>query len=181
MRRGIGILIFFLLVLAIGAGANWYLQRAPAAPMASTTTSATSSDATIVQPSTTEYDSPTYHFKLLYPSDFTVNEYDEDDGSHTTTFEGASPGDGFQISVRPYTSSYITPERFKTDDPSGVMLQAQDIAIDGAPAKIFFGKNNQMGETREVWFIHGGFLYEVTTYKALDSWLGDIMITWKFI
>ena len=37
------------------------------------------------------------------------------------------------------------------------------------------------GASREVWFVHKGFLYEVTTYKALDSWLASIMLTWKFI
>ena len=38
-----------------------------------------------------------------------------------------------------------------------------------------------MGDTREVWFIHGGFLYEVVTYKELDDWFAGIMRTWKFI
>ena len=39
----------------------------------------------------------------------------------------------------------------------------------------------KIGHTREVWFIHNGFLYEVTTYKEIDEWLGSIMQTWKFI
>ena len=42
------------------------------------------------------------------------------------------------------------------------------------------GERLRMGDTREVWFIHGGFLYEVTTYKQLDSWLAPIMQTWQF-
>jgi hypothetical protein len=37
-----------------------------------------------------------------------------------------------------------------------------------------------MGDTREVWFIKGGFLYEVTTYKQLDTWLAQILQTWQF-
>ena len=44
-----------------------------------------------------------------------------------------------------------------------------------------FGKKTSAGDWREVWFIRRGFLYEVTTYKELDSWLADIMRTWKFI
>jgi hypothetical protein len=48
-----------------------------------------------------------------------------------------------------------------------------------APA-MFYGNNSIMGDTREIWFIHGGFLYEVTTYKQLDSWLAPIMQTWQF-
>jgi hypothetical protein len=46
---------------------------------------------------------------------------------------------------------------------------------------MFYGNNAIMGDTREVWFIHSGLLYEVTTYKQLDSWLGQIMQTWTFI
>jgi hypothetical protein len=45
---------------------------------------------------------------------------------------------------------------------------------------MFFGSNSVMGDTREIWFTHGGFLYEVTTYKELDSWLAPIMQTWQF-
>ena len=29
--------------------------------------------------------------------------------------------------------------------------------------------------------LNGGYLYEVTTYKPLDTWLADIMKTWQFL
>ena len=61
------------------------------------------------------------------------------------------------------------------------MIDAKETMIDGVPAKSFFGYNDAMGDTREVWLIHGGFLYEVTTYKSLDDWLTLILQTWKFI
>jgi hypothetical protein len=32
-----------------------------------------------------------------------------------------------------------------------------------------------------VWFIKGGFLYEITTYKEFDAWLAQIMQSWQFI
>jgi hypothetical protein len=48
------------------------------------------------------------------------------------------------------------------------------------PATAFYGSNSAMGDTREIWFIRGGFLYEVTTYKELDTWLATIMLTWQF-
>jgi hypothetical protein len=38
-----------------------------------------------------------------------------------------------------------------------------------------------MGDAREVWFIKSGYLFEVTTYKPLDSWLSQILQTWKFL
>jgi hypothetical protein len=38
-----------------------------------------------------------------------------------------------------------------------------------------------VGDIREVWFIRGGFIYEVATYNELDSWLAEILATWKVI
>jgi hypothetical protein len=52
--------------------------------------------------------------------------------------------------------------------------------IDGASGIAFFGFDARVGQTREIWFIHNHFLYEVTTYKELDSWLNEIMSTWRF-
>jgi len=45
---------------------------------------------------------------------------------------------------------------------------------------MFFGNNDVMGDTREVWFIHGGYLYEVTTYKPLETLLSQIIQSWTF-
>ena len=82
--------------------------------------------------------------------------------------------------VTPYADTHVTAQRFRVDEPSGVMQSPTDIVIDGTHATMFFGKNAIMGDTREVWFIHGAYLYEVTTYKELDTWLAAIMQTWKF-
>jgi hypothetical protein len=130
---------------------------------------------------TADYSDPSFKFKISYPSDLDLHIYKEDEGGRTVTFEGASPGEGFQVFIVPYIQNVITDARFKRDDPSGVMRQPQDITIDGAPAKMFFGHNDSMGDTREVWFIRGGYLYEVTTYKALDTWLAAIMQSWRFL
>jgi hypothetical protein len=37
-----------------------------------------------------------------------------------------------------------------------------------------------MGASREIWFLRGGYLYEVTAPQPLDPWLLSIMQTWKF-
>ena len=71
--------------------------------------------------------------------------------------------------------------RFRLEEPSGVMKEPKEVTVGGARGTMFYGYNPTMGDTREVWFIHGGFLYEVITYKELDTWLAGIMSTWKFI
>ena len=58
---------------------------------------------------------------------------------------------------------------------------AHDVMIDGATAASFYSTDTALGETAEIWFIHGGYLFEVTTLKPLAAWLSEIMSTWQFI
>jgi len=127
------------------------------------------------------YSDPEMHFSLTYPKGLDVHVYDEGDGSRTTTFEGPSPGEGFQVFVQPYGKDTVTEEQFKKDEPSGVRKDAQNVSVQGAPATIFTGHNDMMGDTREAWMIRGGYLYEIVTYKALDSWLQEVLASWRFI
>lgn len=125
------------------------------------------------------YRNPRFHFRLDYPESLTAKD-SIDGGALTVVFEDAE-GRGFQIYALPYVEETISDKRFKMDNPSGVMKDPVDITIDGAPAQMFFSTNAAMGETREVWFLRAGVLYEVNTYKELDGWLSEIMRTWKFI
>lgn len=134
----------------------------------------------VVTEGTRSYKSASHRFGLLFPENLAVREYDEGGGSMTVTFTDEKTGEKFQIYVTPYSGTQITEERFKTDVPSGVYREPKDIIVDGTRATMFFSTNAIMGDVREVWFIHDGYLYEVTTYKELDEWLGQIMKTWKF-
>jgi hypothetical protein len=98
----------------------------------------------------------------------------------TVALQDPANNDGFEVYVTPYSGTQVTEQEFKLDEPSGVDNQPTHVAVDGVPATMFYGSNSVMGDTREIWFIHGGFLYEVTTYKELDSWLAPIMQTWRF-
>ena len=128
-----------------------------------------------------EFHSEQYGFSLFSPADLAVQEFDEGNGARTFVFGDAAREKGFQIFVVPYGPEQVDRERFLKDSPSGVMKEPLDVLIDGAKGTIFFGRNSIMGDTREAWFIHGGFLYEVTTYKDLDAWLGGIMQSWKWL
>ncbi|HUD03061.1 MAG TPA: hypothetical protein VMR46_03570 [Candidatus Paceibacterota bacterium] len=122
-----------------------------------------------------------YHFSLYYPPDLVSTGQQEQGGAYTFSFQDADTNEGFEIYVTPYGDSQVSAARFKLDEPSGKMDQPTPVVIDGATATMFFGHNDVMGDTREVWFIKNGYLYEVTSFKELDSWLGTIMQTWRFI
>ena len=117
---------------------------------------------------------------MFYPDDLQVREHGEGRGT-TIAFENIKTGRGFQIFVVPYKGDQISTERLKMDVPSGVIKDQTDILIDGTAATMFYSQNAAMGDTREVWFIKYGFLYEVTTYKEFDAWISSIMQTWQFL
>jgi hypothetical protein len=126
------------------------------------------------------YTNPLYHFSFRYPKDLVIDEQDGADGSLTLAFQDPTTNEGFEVYVTPYSGTQITKQEFQLDEPSGVIQEQTDVMIDGVRATMFYGNNTIMGDTREVWFINGGYLYEVATYKQLDAWLGAIMQTWQF-
>lgn len=128
-----------------------------------------------------EYRNEFYKFQVFYPDILSVKEFKEKGSAITLTFENADRSQGFQVFITPFGGNTITETRIKTDNPSGVVEQMAEATIDGQKGITFFGKNEVMGETREVWFIARGFLYEVNTYKSLDSWLRNIMQSWQFL
>src|SRR3989338_675247 len=127
-----------------------------------------------------EYKSLIFRFSLFYPNDLKFKEYQG--GSDTTVvFENSKTGKGFQIFVKPYEHEQISLDQLKMDLSSGIVKDPVDISVDGVGATMFYSQNSAIGDTREVWFVKNGFLYEVTTYKELDAWLSSIMQTWKFL
>lgn len=165
-------------IVESGAAASSSLVGAAAAPapLAASTPQTAAVDA-----NTRLYRNAQFRFSLQYPRGLAVVEYQERGGALTVTFANGDESRSFEVYVTPYSGAQITKQRFLTDEPSGVFQEPQDVMIDGARATMFFGQNPIMGDTREVWFIRGGLLYEVATYKALDSWLAGIMQTWRFL
>ena len=188
------------LVIIILGSVFYFIKQAPAsgasatAPQASSTPDITAaataafiaSQAPLANPRTPpqgwkEYHNDTYQFSLFYPDDLSVADYVGQGGEQTTVFDDPAGNYGFQVFVMPYAGTQITQSRFLLDDPGGVMQDPTDVTVDGVRGTIFFSSNAIMGDTRELWFIRGGYLYEVTTYKPLDTWLADIMKTWQFL
>lgn len=128
-----------------------------------------------------EYRNEQYRFAFFAPQDLSTQAYDEGGGAATYTFQNVQTAQGFQIFAVPYGGTQVSQERFRKDVPSGVMRAPQDVSIDGATATAFFSADSLLGDTAEVWFIHGGYLFEVTAPKSEAAWLSEIMATWKWI
>ncbi len=126
------------------------------------------------------YTHETYGFSLKHPGDIAVTEHDEGEGAASLVFENEDLSHGFQIFVTPYSEKVITRARFLMDQPSGTLSEPVGATVDGAGGMLFYGKNDDIGDTIEVWFVRNGYLYEVYTYKVLEPYLKDILGTWKF-
>ena len=127
------------------------------------------------------YSNSQFHFSVYYPPNLQLHTYHEDGGAFTVALQDPTTNAGFEVYVTPFSGTQIDAARFKLDEPSGTFLDPTNVLIAGTRATMFFGSNPIMGDTREVWFIKDGLLYEVTTYKPLDAWLSQIMQTWQFI
>lgn len=128
-----------------------------------------------------EYVNTKYHFSVFHSDQKTVQEFDEGGGAMTIVFQNTTNVHGFQIYVLPYSGTQVSEARFKEDEPSGVREGVTNITVDGATAAAFYSKDASLGDTFEVWFIHGGYLYEVTTLKSLEPNMMQRLQTWKFI
>ncbi len=196
MRRNLWYLIAFVVVLAAGGSVLFFYTPKNSALMSNVETSAGATDTSAIVPPplatstpvTQEisqgerlYQNGTFHFSLIYPDNLHATEYKEVNGALTASFQDPSTNQGFEVYVTPYSGKQIDKSRFLLDEPSGTFKEPTNVVIDGVQATMFYGFNPIMGDTREVWFIRNGFLYEVATYKSLDTWLGQIMQTWKFI
>lgn len=134
---------------------------------------------------------PTFAFSVEYPNTFVIEAYKEKDGGETIIFQTQDEKKlGFQIFISPFgEDEVITRERILEDIPFTTVLEPQEVII-GNPsvnsgqvihALVFWSEDPSVGKTREVWFTYGGNLYEITTYAELDSWLAQILSSWRFV
>jgi len=139
------------------------------------------------------YTDSQYKFSFEYPKDFTATKFREGEEGDTILVQKKGSKDGFQIFISPFDEpGPLTEERVKQDLPDLKIENAeQRVLKNGVPALIFFSEETSLGKTREIWFIYpvrnsdsngasNYYLYQVSTYKELDSLVAKILETWKF-
>lgn len=173
------ILIVFILVLAVG-GAFWYLKGNKSGGDAKNNQQAGDNYPFTNPDLKSRYTDPDLGFFVDYPEGFTVNDTGQDNVK-ILVFSKKDSQESFQIFIMPYDEpGPITPERILIDQPKIVMKGPQTIDLAGEQALIFFSVDPDIGDTREVWFVHGDHLYQASTYAKYDELLSKVMATFKF-
>ena len=177
-------IILIVLILALAAGAFWYLGSDNGGEAAKNE----EKDYPFTNPDLkARYTDPDLNFFVDYPEGFTVNNTGEENVK-VLVFSKANSEESFQIFIMPYDEpGPITPERILIDQPEIVMKDPQTVPIAGEEALVFFSADPDIGDVREVWFVHpsttlgaSGRLYQASTYAKYDELLAKVMRTFRF-
>ena len=166
-------IVLIVLILALAAGAFWYLKYDK------------SGEVVWNYPFTNlelteRYEDEELGFFVDYPEGFMVNNTEEENVK-VLVFSKANSEESFQIFIMPYDEpGPITPERILIDQPDIVMKDPQTVPIAGEEALVFFSTDPDIGDVREVWFVHQDRLYQTSTYAKYDELLAKVMRTFKF-
>jgi len=130
-----------------------------------------------------KYENKKYGFSYYRSPQATIKEFDEGGGAMTIVQENIKNVRGLQIFIIPYKEKTISEERFRLDVPSGVRKNVEKtfIGLPQVEAVTFNSYDEFLGETREVWFIYNGHLYEITTFKGVGDWFAPLLQTWRFL
>lgn len=128
-----------------------------------------------------EYRNTAQGFSLYYPPELVPREFDEGNETFTITFEPEGGGVGFQIFFTAYLGDAITQSRLLKDIPSGEFTVPVETTIGDGVRAITFDSVGPLGPMHEMWFLHSGYLFEVTGYKELEVDLTEVVrsITFK--
>lgn len=128
------------------------------------------------------YTDSQYGFSFQYPKSFTATKFKEGEDGDTILVQQKDGKNGFQIFISWFDEEGpMTKERILQDLPDMKITNAENRVLkNGIPAFLFFSEEASLGETREIWFIKDGYLYQITATKEIDSLVAQIVATWKF-
>ena len=138
-----------------------------------------------IQPTdfTETYKNAKYRFSFKYPSDYAVTILpDEGTGGDIVLIQKKDGKSGVQIAVSPFDepNAVLTPNRVEQE--AGITVESPQDVLIGAHGKglAFIGRGTDFGTSREVWFVFGTTLYQMSTYIELDELLKNVLGTWQF-
>lgn len=193
--------IFITLIIIILAGAGiWYfvlggiglpsgLGSSGGAFKLQTSGSELPVSAAPALPLTQTYTNDTYHFTVKYPASSTPNAFANPDtsaaGGGDMIVIADDAGMGAQILVTPFDEpvTALTVDRIKQDLPDLTILSPQDVLLgpDGANGKgVAFLDGTTTDASRQIWFIAGKHLYQITAPVSFDATLQAMLNTWQF-
>lgn len=123
------------------------------------------------------------NFTFQYPQKYNVTEIPFEGGAKKILVESTEPKKGFEVTVLPFDEAGpLTASRIKRDLPNIVMENPRTVILNSIqdPALAFNSTDETIGSTFEIWFNHGGYLYQALTYPEFADEMAEILQTWQF-
>ena len=118
-----------------------------------------------------------YGFSLVVPEGITPSQFDEF-GGHTILIQ--NPDYQMQIYITLFDEDIsLTQERIEYDIPDMKMENSEEIKIDSVNAVSFLSDDNGQ-KYRQIWFVHGGYLYQILSPASADDITNELMQVWKW-
>lgn len=118
-------------------------------------------------------------FSFKYPDGFKATANIVAEGEIITVEN--TKGSGFQIySMAWDESGPITPERILQDELDAEINDPKNADLDGAKTLVFYGQDEDMGETFEAWTVRKGKLYQISGPKTAEKLIIEILETWRW-
>ena len=121
------------------------------------------------------------NFSFQKPKGFTIGEIEEADGGKSIIVQNTNTGLGFQIVVSTVDEdiNILTESRIRQDLPSLVIDKPQKIQINSGEGLAFVSQNPAFWRSREIWFVHNRFLYQMSTYIESEALLQKVLNTFQ--
>lgn len=133
---------------------------------------------------TEKYANSSYGFSFKHPQDFAVSELPAE-GGEVVLIQNTAKNIGVQILISPFDGGEIdiTADFIKAEIPDLKISQPQEVLVSLGRKGLAFMSDNEAfgGASREVWFVFGGNLYQISTYAELDGFLQGLFGTWEFM
>lgn len=122
-------------------------------------------------------------FSFTYPEGFTVNVIKEDDNIDILTLNKSSTDIGLQVRIIDAKEAVaITEDKIVADVPDMLVNEGVAVAINSKGKGLMFVSDSEDfgGNSREVWFSKGNFVYQLSAKMEYDDLAKTILNSWKF-
>ena len=131
-------------------------------------------------PGLTHYTHPETGLSFDYPTDFTLEVF-QDAGGEIILATNPAYNLGFQIFIQPFDEpGPLTIERIRRDLPDLAIIESTEtILYDDTPVLRLSTSDPVLGTLSEEWFIREGYLYQVTMHAPdllRDPWLRTLSL-----
>lgn len=148
-------------------------------------TSGPARDQAGAQPAPGSYADASHGFSFKVPDGYSVRAFTDSTSDPAKDFVVVqdTAGQGVQIAVTPFEDAKeLTAEMIKNDIPDMKVADARAVDVGDGYTGIAFASDNAAygGDSREIWFVYHGALYQLSTYARSQSLLEQVFGTWRF-